>query len=225
MFCPQCGTQVNPAAAFCSKCGTRITATAVPLPAMTRPPAIGVLAVLQMIAGGFFALVATTMVLVSATKPRAAEADTVTPIVIAVCVGLAAYLIACGVGLWRLRSYGRTMQMIGAVIGLLAIPIGTIVSIFILVYLSKPGVKILFSDKTPEQLTPEEAAAVHGLASGGGGAVIVALVCVVLAVPVLGIIAAIAIPGLLRARMAANEAVAIGTLRAISSAETSYAAA
>lgn len=40
----------------------------------------------------------------------------------------------------------------------------------------------------------------------------------------LGIIAAIAVPGLLRARMAGNEAMAIGSLRSINSAEASYSA-
>ena len=43
-------------------------------------------------------------------------------------------------------------------------------------------------------------------------------------VMLLGIIAAIAVPGLLRARMSGNEASAIGSMRAIVSAEASYAA-
>jgi hypothetical protein len=41
---------------------------------------------------------------------------------------------------------------------------------------------------------------------------------------VLGIVAAIAIPGFLRARMSANEAAAIGTLRTMSSAQAAWAA-
>ena len=53
---------------------------------------------------------------------------------------------------------------------------------------------------------------------------IVAIVVAVLAVGVLfiGIVAAIAIPSLIRARAAANESAAIGTLRAIAGAETQY---
>ena len=39
---------------------------------------------------------------------------------------------------------------------------------------------------------------------------------------IIGIIAAIAVPGLLRARMAGNEASAIGSLRAINSANLNY---
>jgi type IV pilus assembly protein PilA len=48
------------------------------------------------------------------------------------------------------------------------------------------------------------------------------LIELLIVVAIIGIIAAIAIPGLLRARMSGNEASAIGSLRAISSAEASY---
>ena len=50
------------------------------------------------------------------------------------------------------------------------------------------------------------------------------LIELLIVVAIIGIIAAIAIPGLLRARMAGNEASAIGSLRAINSAESAYAA-
>jgi type IV pilus assembly protein PilA len=48
------------------------------------------------------------------------------------------------------------------------------------------------------------------------------LIELLIVVAIIGIIAAIAIPGLLRARMSGNEASAIGSLRAIASAEASY---
>ncbi len=50
------------------------------------------------------------------------------------------------------------------------------------------------------------------------------LIELLIVVAIIGIIAAIAIPGLLRARMSGNEASAIGSLRAINSAQVSYAA-
>jgi type IV pilus assembly protein PilA len=48
------------------------------------------------------------------------------------------------------------------------------------------------------------------------------LIELLIVVAIIGIIAAIAVPGLLRARMAGNEASAIGSLRAINSAEATY---
>ena len=50
------------------------------------------------------------------------------------------------------------------------------------------------------------------------------LIELLIVVAIIGIIAAIAVPGLLRARMSGNEASAIGSLRAINSAQSAYAA-
>jgi type IV pilus assembly protein PilA len=51
------------------------------------------------------------------------------------------------------------------------------------------------------------------------------LIELLIVVAIIGIIAAIAVPALQRARMSGNEGSAIGSVRAISSAETNYAAA
>jgi prepilin-type N-terminal cleavage/methylation domain-containing protein len=51
------------------------------------------------------------------------------------------------------------------------------------------------------------------------------LIELLIVVAIIGIIAAIAVPGLLRARMSGNETSAIGSLRAINSAEASYSSA
>ena len=48
------------------------------------------------------------------------------------------------------------------------------------------------------------------------------LIELLIVVAIIGIIAAIAVPGLLRARMAGNEASAIGSMRAINTAQQSY---
>jgi type IV pilus assembly protein PilA len=50
------------------------------------------------------------------------------------------------------------------------------------------------------------------------------LIELLIVVAIIGIIAAIAIPGLLRARMSGNEASAIGSVRAMNSGEATYAA-
>ena len=50
------------------------------------------------------------------------------------------------------------------------------------------------------------------------------LIELLIVVAIIGIIAAIAVPGLMRARMSGNEASAIGSLRAVNSAQSTYAA-
>ena len=51
------------------------------------------------------------------------------------------------------------------------------------------------------------------------------LIELLIVVAIIGIIAAIAVPGLLRARMSGNESSAIGSMRAINSAQAGYSAA
>ena len=50
------------------------------------------------------------------------------------------------------------------------------------------------------------------------------LIELLIVVAIIGIIAAIAVPGLLRARMSGNEISAIGGIRAVNTAEISYSA-
>jgi type II secretory pathway pseudopilin PulG len=132
--------------------------------------------------------------------------------------------LVCGIGLWNLKGYGRTLQIVYSCLGLLAIPIGTLISGLILAYLYKPGVKVLFSETPPAQLSAADIAEVSKLSETSGVTVaIMAVVVLFLLVAFVGIIAAIAIPSLLRARTSANESQAIGDLRTIVSAETAYA--
>jgi len=49
------------------------------------------------------------------------------------------------------------------------------------------------------------------------------LIELLIVVAIIGIIAAIAVPGLLRARMSGNEASAIGSMRAVNSAQSTFA--
>ena len=133
--------------------------------------------------------------------------------------------IAAGVGLLKLREWGRLLQIGTACLGLLGIPCGTLISIFILVYMLKPGVKVLFSGKTTFELTPEEASAAAKVLQGSGAPVLIVVAVAFIGVAGIGVIAAIAIPSLLRARISANEAAALAHLRSLGSAEAAYARA
>ena len=105
-----------------------------------------------------------------------------------------------------LKPYGRTLQLILASVGLLAIPIGTIICACILIYMRKPGIKALFSGKRPAELTPVELAEIARVTTGSQRTTVLIVVLLALG-SIIGvwILAAIAIPGLLRTRTAGNE--------------------
>ena len=223
MFCAMCGGAIPDGGGFCVKCGAPARPLVTPDGRLKRPGVVTLLAVLQFIGAGIWLLVSTLGLVVMAVD-TSAERDPVTIIVFVLLLSVGAFQLACGIGLWKLKPYGWWLQIVSACFGLIAIPVGTIISIVILVYLNKPGVKLLFSGTPVESMTPDEQALVAATATSSGAAtVIVAAVAVLVLIALIGIVAAIAIPGLLRARMAGNEATAIGQLRAFTSAETSYA--
>lgn len=201
MHCTRCGQAVVPGSAFCAGCGNPV-ASPTPAVALRRPGIISVLAVLQFV-GGAIALVVALALFAAAGK---AEERTFSLALGALFAVFGALQAACGFGLWNLRSWGRILLMVLAGIGLLGIPLGTVISILILVYMSKPGVKVLFSEKPPSRLTPAEIAAAWDVTQKGGAGVAVAIVVGGLAgIAVLGIIAAIAIPNLLNAVQRAKQ--------------------
>lgn len=221
MYCSRCGAPISLNSAFCAACGAPVSLTSGAGPSLTRPSIITVLAVLQFFGATIWLLAGlVTTVSLLAGNPVQAEAALAGLLLVA----LGALQLTCGVGLWKLKSYGRTLQLAFAWIGLIAIPIGTVIAILILVYLFKPGIKVLFSGKQANELTAAELGHVGALGQGSLATVIVILVAAFASIAVIGIIAAIAVPGLLRARMSGNEASAIGSLRAINSAQQAFAA-
>jgi len=104
---------------------------------------------------------------------------------------------ACGFGLWKLKSYGRTILLVFSLIGLLVVPVGTLISLFVVMYMFKPGIKLLFSEKPPALFTADERAQVVAISQGSWATAAAVAFVVLLGVAVLGIVAAIAIPGLL----------------------------
>jgi len=187
-----------------------------------RPGLVTLLAILDLVGGAFVAFVGVAVVAVAVASSDRSDV-TVTLLVATFYLALGLVQIATGIGLWRLRSWGRLLQIAMSCLGLLGIPCGTVISILILVYMFKSGIKILFSEKTADELTPAEAREVaRALQSSTGTVVIVVSLVVLLGVAMIGMIAAIAIPSLLRARVAANESVTLGRLRAVLSAEVAY---
>jgi type IV pilus assembly protein PilA len=105
------------------------------------------------------------------------------------------------------------MAIASLVLGILSLPtlgglgVGALVSIVL-------GIMALVrANRDPRQYGGK------GLAIGGIAASAISLL---VAIPIAGIVAAIAIPSLLRARVSANEAAAIGDVRTVISAEAAY---
>jgi type IV pilus assembly protein PilA len=248
--CPHCGAEVIPGSRFCHKCRKRVAgasasgarpATPTRRPSagprgngtagggptrFTRPGVVTLLGVLNILGGLLGLGLAAVMVFGILGSNQPMEGLALATAIFAAYGLLGAVQTATGVGLLRLRPWGRTLQIVLAGIGLLGIPCGTIVSILILVYMLKPEVKTLFSGLSPRRLPPAEVARVERLSQSSAATVaIIVVVALVGGVVVVGMVAAIAIPSLLRARVAANESVAIGNLRTVVSAQHAYASA
>lgn len=188
--CPTCGKLSPTGSSYCSSCGGSFLPHAADIHPMQRPALISVIAVLDIL-GGCLVLVAGAALLLTAREEPA------------IAFGLgAAYLLlgavqlATGIGLWQLKPWARTAQIALSVIGLLGFPIGTIISLLVLYYLFRPGVKVLFSGKAPAELTPDDRAALATVSKSGGLAIVVVAVAVVFGC---GLVSAIAIPNLLNA--------------------------
>lgn len=233
MTCPKCGSVVFVGASFCGHCGATLTPSRFPSPPAAaasaarrpfkRPLGVTLLAVLDLF-GGLLGLGASALWLAAAQSPDLTRVEGAVALQALAAVGVLfslIYLVA-GVGLLRLTPWGRIAQMILAGIGLLAVPLGTIVSAVILYYFTRPGVKVLFSGRAPNEVTADEYQAVERDAAKGTIVVVAVAGVVVLGVVFIGIIAALAIPSLLRARMLGNEAAAIGRIRSMMSAQAAY---
>ena len=222
MYCSRCGAQLAPRAAFCGACGSPAGAVVGAEPPLERPAVVTVLAVLQFLGAAIWLLAA---IMTAAAAAMDAEQAGVAAGIAIVVAGAGALQLSCGLGLWRLRPHGRTLQLVFAWIGLLAFPIGTIISILILVYMFKPGIKALFSGRPVTELTPEELAQITSVSQGSRVAVIVAIIAVaVIGIAVMLVVAQIALPGLARARVTANETSTIASLRSITTAQAAFSA-
>lgn len=245
MICPHCGAEVPSGSAFCTRCRKRVVIaagapsfdplgqSAAPAEVYSysrplerrRPGGITAIAILEFLSG--FVLLAMAGFSFFLVAQGEQESRLLIAALGVVYVFLALLKVATGFGLFGLHSWGRILEIGLCVIGLLGIPCGTLLSVVVLLYLFKPGIKLLFSGQEIEALSPAEQAEVA--AALRPNALVYVLIGLVVAIPlfvaVIGIVAAIAIPSLLRARLSANEAASIGDIRTLLSAEAAYQSA
>ena len=195
-------------------------ATAVPV--ARRPVVVSVLAVLKILAGSAWFVMAGLCVIASRV-PQGAS-----PIFAggaALLFGLSVLCFACAYGLWTLKPFGRVLQIVLSCVGIvIGFPLGSVISVLILVYMFGPGIKILFSGRAPETLGPEELAHLRSSQKlGSGVAIAVTAAVAVLIVPMIGIIAAIAIPNVLNAVDRGKQKRTMADIRSIKEAMDAYA--
>jgi hypothetical protein len=125
--CPECGSANTPDSVFCAACGASL-ATATPAPPTAypaeRPAGVTLLGVLAVIAG--ILQIISGVILAAITNSGGF-------IVLFLIIGL--FYFITGWGLLNLKKWSWYIALILALIGLIGIPIGTIISIIVLWYL------------------------------------------------------------------------------------------
>jgi type II secretory pathway pseudopilin PulG len=226
MHCPHCGAQAPPGSTSCPSCyaplGGAARGGAV---SKERPGALTLLAIVDILMAFGYALVGVGVGFLIFNTDPPTEVKIIVGIGVAFALGIALWFFSAGVGVFLLKGFGRILQLGLAGLMLLSVPFGTIAGVLLLIYLLKPGAKILFSNE--EARTPQEMSDLAAVRASGGlviGAVAVQVVSVFIAIGILGMMGAITIPALLGARAAAGEAASIGDIRTMISAQAAYQA-
>lgn len=235
MNCPHCGAEVPDGSAFCYACRKRLGGAPGPArPAasqapslafehggattLSRPGLVTAIAVLDLL-GALGCLVAAGLLVWGAVSEPASRL--VFGLSAAGAALFALLQAACGLGLLGLKSFARPLQITFSILS-----ICNPLSILVLIYMLRPGLRVLFSGRSAAELSPAEHELVRKDGAGGVGAIVAVVVVAVLAlfaVPFIGIMAAIAIPALLKAKISANESSNLGDARSVVSAQMTYA--
>ena len=213
--CPACGLRNPSDATYCSSCGGSLVSFLGDSDPMKRPGTISVLAVLNILGGALTLLGGLAIVTTVSDQGSAVVGIGVMYLLIS------GVQITTGIGLWNLRPWGRTMQIVLAVIGLIGFPVGTVISGLILYYLFRPGIKVLFSGKPATELSPDERASLAEL-SASGVSVITVIIVILVVVGLCGILSAIAIPNLLNAINRGRQKRSMADMRLIATAVEAY---
>lgn len=228
MTCSRCGASSSDGSAYCANCGAPLGAgAAAPAAAETRtfveprkrPWLVTLLAVIKFVQAALF------LPLAIALGSTAAQSGHGMAFGIACGLGVIALGAAvCGYGLLRLEPYGRYLQIAFSIISLIEIPIQTVISALILVYMFQRGARVLFSRTPVAELSPDDAAALQRVQQPNVAALAIAVsACALLFVMWIGIVAAIAIPNLLNAIDRGEQKRTMADLRSIGTAIESYA--
>jgi hypothetical protein len=242
VICPACGVQVLAGYRFCHRCRRRLFPDAGPVDVsagaratpherravspsrpgrrrFARPRAITALAALDLATAALLLV----MVLGGAVSFFGGK-DAAVDLGLAGGAALLAFaLVVAGVGLLRLRRFGRTFHIALAAVALPLIPFGTLVGALLLAWFLRPGAKALFSEVDPKTLPPREQEAARQAAGSTG---LLAMGTAAAAVPPIGICAAVVFVMMSSSgspKQARDEPSALAEVRAVAAAERAFA--
>ena len=223
MPCSSCGAPLAAGAAFCTRCGAAVTVAENAPPSVVKTPTgVVLLAVYDFLAAA--ATLAFALLFVVFGGKEGNEGLRIAGGI----VGLFGVLrLAAGWGMLVRAGWARLLHIVLSVPSLLNFPFGTGIAVASFVYLTRPAVKLWFAKRDTSTWSPEEVAtwtrAGVGSMSGGVIAAVIGGVLLVM-VPVLGIIAAIAIPNFLNAVDRGKQKRTMADIRSIAQAMEAYAA-
>jgi type II secretory pathway pseudopilin PulG len=219
MYCNHCGNPVSEGSRFCNVCGKELASEGPPPTGpFPRPWPITAIGILDIVGGVVVLPMGALVFLGEAGK------DPVAAVIGLVAAVLGTLTLSAGIGLLKLKPFARTLQLVLSAIGLIGFPLGTLISILILIYLAKPAMKIIFSGRRREEMTSVELASAAQVSGTSGGSVaLVVAACVLIALFFVGMVAAIAIPNLLNAIDRGRQKRTMADMRTIAVAMESYA--
>jgi hypothetical protein len=169
--------------------GTPSSATA------PRPAGVTLLAALNGVVAAIHLVLGVLLLFFGAMPPNV-EAPRVAIVAGGLLAAAGLFHLANAIQLWRLRPAGRILEIVQSAFWLWMIPIGTIVSAFVLYYLTRPGVRLLFSGQPWLSLTPEARQLVERDAHQSAIVVVAGIVTAVAGLFLLGLAASLVFPGL-----------------------------
>ena len=148
-----------------------------------RPPPrlLRAVAMFDIVTAGLPLLVASCAITlaVSGVRGTTLPSERALLVGIAAVFGLvAAAMLLVAVGLLRLWPWAHTARIALACLGLMLVPLGTIVSVAVLAYLLQPGIRVLYSRGPAARLTAQDIAAVERIENSPNGLVLAAYGCI-----------------------------------------------
>ena len=146
MYCQECGSIVQNGVMYCPNCGSTIFAQ-VPPARLKRPAGVTILGIIQLIFSMIDLLIGVFVGGAFLTAAGFSGGSALGGIfgalgVVFIFSGLLSFIFA--IAFLTGRNWGRILMIIGAILELFAFPIGTIIGIIILWYLTRPRVKAYF---------------------------------------------------------------------------------